>query len=237
MFSKTQLMVMIVGAAALGCDLSSKRKDACSVQGDCLDGFSCVNHVCSDSAGGPDGGDGGDGGATDPNLPKDASTDEYGVVESFVTQTAGLVVSGEDTQLGASAVAGNLGCALVGSESASPGGDATAVYVKVRRGETGDRRCPDGTYAILNDPSACAGVFGGRLPQCGVYKQRNASGVQIAQRLAIGGFVTVHDVDQGGTSHTCNVELSLAFAGGASIQSSYNFSYSPLGTSESFCVH
>lgn len=235
MYSKTQLMVMVVGAVTLGCDLSSKRKDACSVQGDCLDGFSCVNHVCSDGAGGPDGGQGDD--AMDPNLPKDASTDEYGVVESFATQTAGLVVSGDDTQLGASAVAGNLGCALVGSESASPGADATAVYVKVRRGETGDRRCPDGIYAILNDPSACAGVFGGRLPQCGVYKRWNASGVQIAQRLAIGGVVTVHDVDQGGTSHTCNVELSLAFAGEVSIQSSYSFDYSPLGTSASFCVH
>jgi hypothetical protein len=229
MFSKTQLLVMVAGAAALGCDLTDKRKDACSAAGDCLDGFSCVNHVCS----GPDGGD---GGAMDPGTPRDAATDQYGVVEPFAPQTTGLV-AGDATLLGVSAVAGNLGCALVGSETASPGGPATVVYVKVRHGVTRDRRCPDGTYSILNDPGQCSDVFGGRAAQCGVYKQWDASGAQIAQRLAIGGFVTVQDLDHGGSSHTCSVELSLAFDGGASIQSAFSFDYSPLGAGETFCLH
>jgi hypothetical protein len=238
MFSKSQLLVMATGAAVLGCDLSDKHKDSCSVQGDCLDGFSCVNHVCSTPGSGPGGGPDGvpDGGAMDPNLPGDAATDQFGVVEPFAAQTTGLV-AGDNTLLGSSAVAGNLGCALVGSETASPGGPAAVVYVNVRHGATSDRRCPDGTYSILNDAVACSNVFGGRLAQCGIYKQWDASGALIAQRLAIGGFVTVQDLDHGGSAHTCSVELSLAFDGGGSIQSSYSFDYNSFGTSETFCVH
>ena len=241
MLSKTQLVVTLVGMFASGCGLNSARKDACSVAGDCLEGFTCVDHACSET-GGSDAGHGPDGGVSDgEDMPGSSDghrpDDEYGTVEPFTAQTAGLTATGDASLLGVTTAAGNLGCALVGDEASSPGGEAALVQAKLGRGESGDRRCPSGTYAILNDPRACSSVFGGRLPQCAVYKRWSASGAQVAQRLAIGGFVAVEDVGDSDASHTCNVELSLGFTGGASIHTSFSFVYNPFGTSEAFCVH
>jgi hypothetical protein len=242
MLSKTQLVVMLVAVAASGCDLNNAHKDACSVAGDCLEGFTCVDHACSETGdGGRDAGvdghaDGGDSpgpGSGDGN----SSNGEYGTVEPLTAQTSGLAVINDRALLGASAVAGNLGCALVGDESSSPGAEASLVQAVLARGESGDLRCPSGTVSILNDPSGCRSVFAGRLPQCAVYKRWSASGEQVAQRLATGGFVTVEDVADSDTAHTCNVELSLAFTGGASIHTSFSFVYNPFGASETFCVH
>jgi hypothetical protein len=238
MLSKTQLVVMLVGVAAFGCDLNSGRKDACSVAGDCLEGFTCVDHACSETGGGgSDAGGGADSGDLPGSGDGNSPNDDYGTVEPFTAQTAGLVATGEDSLLGAATAAGNLGCALIGDESSSPGAEAALVQAKVGRGESGDRRCPSGNYAILNDPRACSSVFGGRSSHCAVYKRWSASGAQVAQRLAIGGFVAVEDVADSDAVHTCNVELSLAFTGGASIHTSFSFAYNPFGASESFCVH
>jgi len=241
MLSKTQLVVTLVGMFASGCGLNSARKDACSVAGDCLEGFTCVDHACSET-GGSDAGHGPDGGVSDgEDMPGSSDghrpDDEYGTVEPLTAQSSGLLSTGEDTLMGAATAAGNLGCAIIGDESSSPGTEAALIQAKVGRGQPGDRRCPSGNYAILNNPQACASVFGGRGSQCAVYKRWNASGAQVAQRLAIGGFVAVEDVADSEASHTCNVELSLAFTGGTSIDTSFSFTYGPFGSTESFCVH
>jgi hypothetical protein len=167
----------------------------------------------------------------------DASPHQYGTIEPITPHSTGLAVANYDTLLGTTGVSGNLGCALLGDESSAPGGEASLVYAKVNR-EGSDRRCPDGTFAIQNDPNACQlDVYSQLRPGCAVYKRWDASGALVALRLAIGGYVTVQNRDRDGSNHECSVELSVSFAGGTLIQSSFRFAYNVFESYESFCLH
>ncbi len=235
MFSKTGFAVLVMGAVTVGCSLNSDRKDACSVPGDCLDGFACVNHRC-EAGSQTDAGDRPDGSGPDNGGSPDAPSQEYGDVAPLTAHSSGIA-AGELTLLGTTAVAGSLGCALVGDEAGAPGGEAALVHAKVRA-ENGDRRCPDGIYAIRNDPDECSPRPGrGLAAQCAMYRRWNTSGTLVAQRLAIGGAVTIRDIELGAMAHRCEVELSFSFAGGTSIQSSFSVDFNPFAPAESFCAH
>lgn len=246
MFSKTRFIVMAIATVMGGCGVNNERKDACTAAIDCLDGFTCVNRVCvrpgeGPDAGGPGGGGDGDGpsdGDPDPGNMNPGTGAQFGDVEPLAPLTTGLA-SPDDivgTLLGAASTGGNFGCALIGDEASSPGGLATLVQAKIRSDLGGDARCPAGTYAILNDPVYCAGTFVGRGPQCAVYKRWDASGALVAQRLAIGGFVSVEDVARSEAAHTCTVEATLVFSG-RSIDLSFSFDFNPFAPDDTFCVH
>jgi hypothetical protein len=126
---------------------------------------------------------------------------------------------------------------VIRDESASPGTATSLVYAKIRKGETGDTRCPRGTYSIVNDPMNCSVVLNGLFPGCVLYKQWDASGTQITNRLGIGGYVTVDDVTNSDMNHSCNIDLSATFAGGITIKSTFSFTYNPYGSDSSFCTH
>src|SRR6476660_4805180 len=99
---------------------------------------------------------------------------EYGTVEPITSASHGLVAADYEALLGTTASAGSLGCAVIRDESASPGTATSLVYAKIRKGETGDTRCPRGTYSIVNDPMNCSVVLNGLFPGCVLYKQWDA---------------------------------------------------------------
>jgi hypothetical protein len=139
-----------------------------------------------------------------------------------------------ETLVGVTTAAGNLGCALVGSESAAPGVASSLVYAKLQG--NGDARCPWGRSPITSNPS-CNVAFGELPPGCALYKEWDASGAQIANVLAIGGYVTVDDVAHTDMDHGCNVTLSATFPGGVTITSTFSFDYNPYDSTSSFCTH
>jgi hypothetical protein len=232
MFSKTHFILLLLSAVHAGCGLPDDRKTACSVQGDCLDGFACVNHVCTGMSGMPDAGGPSNGGG--PPEPMDW---ESGTIEPIAIQTSGLLsVNGNTSLLGITSLPDNLGCALVGSESATPGVAAAVLHVNVI--SSSDARCPAGTTGLRYDLPACnPHALGGPLTRCGVYQRWDASGHLVAERLALGGSVTARDVTVDASTHRCEVELIINFGGTTSIQHSFAFQFQPGAPTDTFCLH
>jgi hypothetical protein len=138
---------------------------------------------------------------------------------------------------GLTTASGNLGCAVVGDLSASPGAGAAVVYAKFSK-DSGDTRCPTGVYAIMNDPDGCGlSVFGELRPGCAVYKRWDGNGQQVAYQSAIGGYVSVENTYINDMTERCVTEVSIRFAGGVTIAKTYQFDYNPLAPASAFCVH
>jgi hypothetical protein len=208
---------VMAAVLAVGCGVDGDAKDSCNVQDDCLAGYVCQNQVC----------------VTDPG----EHGFEYGTVAPMTSASAGLAAGSPDTLLGATAAGGSLGCAVIHDESAAPGTATSLVYAKIRKGETGDDRCPRGTYSIVNDPTSCSAALNGLLPGCVLYKQWDGSGTQITNRLGIGGYITIDDVTNSDMSHSCHIDMSAAFTGGVTIKSTFSFDYNPYAPDSAFCTH
>jgi hypothetical protein len=219
MLSNTRLLITVT--VAMGCNIDDGTKNACNLQTDCLTGYSCVNNVCVGGNGSPDAPGG----------------KYYGTVEALTAQSEGVTAANYQTLVAVTNAASTLGCAVVGDLEASPGPNAAVVYTKVQA-ESGDSRCPNGVFAIVNDPSACTSTFPDELrPGCGLYKRWDASGTQAANQLATGGFVSITQTYLNDMAYRCNAELSVRFANGVTIAKSFTFDYNPLGPAESFCSH
>ena len=76
----------------------------------------------------------------------------------------------------------------------------------------------------------------GLRPGCAIYKRWDASGTQVANRRAIGGYVAIQNTPSGQDDQRCDVDLSLRFAGGVTIAKAFSFHYNPLAPAEAFCV-
>jgi hypothetical protein len=173
--------------------------------------------------------------AEDP--PADNPTGEYGTLAPIAVATTGLASTSEGTMVGATAIAGNSGCALVRDPAAAPGVEASVVYATLRQ-EGADKRCPGGDYGIHNDPMGCLPrAFPDIAPNCAVYKRWDATGKQVTLRTAIGGHVSVEHLAAGADRHTCNVELDLVFADGVSVTKAISFDFSPFSPDATFCIH
>lgn len=218
----TTLPLIALAALATGCDLDDNNKNACVTAADCLDGYQCVANVCS----------GGHQGGTDaPSGPY------FGTVEAMTPQTTGVAAANYQTLVGATSVLGTLGCAVVGDLQASPGASAAVVYAKIHA-DTGDTRCPTGTFAIVNDFDLCMQTFPDELhPGCAIYRRWDASGQQVANQLATGGYVQSEQVVLGEMEYRCDVQLSIQFAGGVAIGKAFSFTYNPFGPTEKFCTN
>lgn len=222
MLCKTSLFIFALAALAAGCNLDDDTKNACNSAADCLDGYQCVNSVCVG---------GGNTGVDAPSGPY------FGTVEAMTSQSAGLAAANYQTLVGATSALGTPGCALVGNLQASPGGAGAVVYAKVQA-ESGDARCPNGTFAIVNDPNACMQTFPDELrPGCALYKRWDASGQLVANQLATGGYVQVQQVYVSDMEYRCDVQLSIQFAGGVAIGKAFSFTYNPYGPTEKFCTN
>ncbi|HUS63406.1 MAG TPA: hypothetical protein VMZ28_02645 [Kofleriaceae bacterium] len=227
-----------------GCALDGDGKDSCVTQDDCVDGYTCVDRVCEGPPGGfGGGGDGGDDG--DDDGPGDGegggdwAVEEFGTVADISAATLGLTaVNDYDTLIALTSVDGGLGCALVGDEDAAPGGAAAMLSLKPDA-DGGDDRCPDGTYGLLDDVDDCGRIdpVTGLDVGCAVYRAWDASGEPSALRLATGGYVTITATPVSDEETSCDVELSVSFAGGVTIEDSFSFSYSPLAPDGAFCQH
>jgi hypothetical protein len=121
------------------------------------------------------------------------------------------------------------------SEDASPGAANALVYAKVHK-ESGDDRCPTGTFSIVDNPRAC-NVNIAVQAGCAIYKQWDSSGTQVTNRSALGGYVTIGEVIQPNMDVTCSVDMSATFDGGVTIRSTYSFLYNPAAESGPFCSH
>ena len=207
MFFKIGWVIAVLATA--GCRMGGDRDESCGRGDDCV------------------------------TLPPDAPTNgsEYGTVQPMTAATSGLASADYKSLLGATTAAGNLGCAVIQDEQSSPGASSSVVYAKIER-SSGDGRCPSGAYAIRNDPAYCGrDLYFGLYPGCAQYKQWDASGMQVASRLAIGGYVNVQDSPQTASWHICTIELSAAFAGGVTISKTFKFDYNPYGSEQAFCTH
>ena len=214
-------------AALAGCSLNSEQKISCQTQTDCLDGYACAGSICVAR---------GDGGVTLADAP--SSGDDYGVVQALAPATAGVSVVGDYyTLAGVSSTTGSLACAMLAHEDAAPGTETALAYAKVDKGEAGgDTRCPSGSFAIVDDPSCKVEPVTGLRPGCAIYKRWDASGTQVANRRAIGGYVAIQNTPSGQDDQRCDVDLSLRFAGGVTIAKAFSFHYNPLAPAEAFCV-
>ena len=232
----TNSMILITLALAAGCDLDDGTKNACQLQTDCLAGYQCINQMCVGT--GSNGGDAGTDGKTVVLVdapPTPGST--FGTVEPLTPASARLVAANYQTLTAVTTAAGTLGCAVVGDLQASPGPNTAVVYAKVQK-ESGDTRCPDGVFAIVNDPDLCRQDFTGELrPGCAMYKRWNASGQQVAYQLAIGGYVSIQNTYINSNTERCVSEMSIQFAGGVTVTKTFQFDYNPLAPTSAFCVH
>lgn len=231
MFPTTRWMIAVsAGLLAAGCDLHDGNKNACNVQADCLSGFMCTNQLCVAD---------GSGSGSDAGGILDVSSFEYGSVEPMTPATSGLRVIGFDALIGATAATGSLGCAIVQDQDASPGAATSMVHAIIASGQSGsaaDRRCPHGSHPVLDDAGNCS--FFSQYAGCAVYKKWDASGRQIANRLAIGGHVSVDQLPQSSTDYLCNIELNATFPGPVTIRSTLSYHYDPTDSfSETFCSH
>jgi hypothetical protein len=224
MLSKTHSMIAGL-VLAVGCHLEDDTKNACTLAEDCLPGYQCVNATCIG---------GGSNNTTSPDAPSGAY---YGTVEPLTAQSAGVTGSGNyETLVAVTTAPGTLGCAVVGDLQASPG-EAAVVYAKVS-GQTSDTRCPNGVFAIVNDPSACRQSWPDELRAgCAIYKRWDASGKQVAYQLATGGYVSLQQTYLNDQAYRCSAEVSIRFAGGATVSKSFTFDYNPLGSTSAFCKH
>jgi hypothetical protein len=221
MLSKNFVSMLAVAALAVGCNLDDDSKNSCNVEADCLTGYQCVNSTCV----------GGGGGVDAPS----SSGAYFGTVEAMAPVSAGIAsTDGYDTLAAATTVTGTLGCAVVGDLQASPGPGAVA-YAMVHA-SSGDRRCPNGTFAIVNDPNLCKQTFASELREgCGLYKRWDSSGNLVANQLAVGGYVSVQETYVTDMESRCNTEISIRFAGGITIAKTFSFSYNPLAPTSKFC--
>lgn len=229
MRSNTRYTLMLLVAVAGGCGLDDgESKTSCNVQADCLAGFACLDSTCvatgdDRNPGAPDGGSGGG--------------PLYGTVESLAPQSTGFAADNYESLVGATNAAGPLGCALVGDLAAAPGGAGAAVYAKIYS-EGGDRRCLEGTFAIKNDPAECTPSFSEQLRAgCALYRRWDTNGTQVANQLAIGGYVTVNETYVNDMSSRCDVDLSLRFAGNVTVAKTFQFTFNPLAPASAFCAH
>ena len=229
MLSKNRIVMFAGAALAVGCNLDDADgpKNSCNVQADCLAGYQCVNSVCV--------GGGTDGGVTLIDAPNNSKY--YGSVEPLAPQSAGMAAGNYETLVGVTTAAGNLGCAVVGDLEAAPGGGAAVVYAKVKP-ESGDYRCPVGVFAIMNDPSSCTSLSPGDLrPNCAIYKRWDTAGKQVANQLAIGGYVSVTETYISSMASRCSAELSINFAGSVTVTKTFTYDYNPLAPTSAFCQH
>jgi len=218
----SKLRFLITAMLAVGCKMDDGTKNACNLQTDCLDGYVCIDNTCvgGNNHGSPDAPGGGQ---------------YYGNVEAMTSQTAGLAAANYETLVAATTSLGTLGCAVVGDLQASPGAGAAVVYAKVQA-SSGDSRCPNGTFAIINDPARCKQTFPAELyPGCAIYKRWDATGKQAANQLATGGYVSVQQLYVNSMEYRCDTQLSIQFPGGVTIGKVFSFSYNPLGPAEKFC--
>ena len=219
-------------ALATGCSIHDDGgKDACNTQTDCLNGFICTNHTCVDPNGSNMGSSNGS-----PDAPGPPGS-QYGDVQPITAASNGLTAADYNALIGTTTASGGLGCAVIHDESAAPGTTASLVYAKIARGSTGDTRCPTGNHAVVDDPMACNNDFGGLLPGCVQYKRWDDAGKQIANRLAIGGYIAIQQTTISSMDYRCSVDLSASFVGGVTIHSTFSFDYNPYGPEESFCTH
>ena len=219
MFKLTITMCVL----AAGC-LSGGGKDACQTQADCVNGYVCSNQVCVAD----------DGTRTDH--PGGSDSKEFGDVQAMTSASEGLYAFDYKELIGTTTAGGPLGCSLVRDENASPGTAVALVYAKIMK-QGGDGRCPTGNYAVLNDPTLCIMTLNGLYPGCVQYKRWDATGTQVTNRLAIGGYVAVQDNVVSSSDHMCSVDMSATFAGGVTVRSSYSFAFNVYGPEESFCAH
>lgn len=220
MLSKLGLVLVIVG---IGVGCSDGIKDRCTTADDCLPGLHCDEGICAEESG---------------NNTESATG--FGTVAPVTPANAGVtrILSGNQSMVGLTSAVGPLGCALVADMQAAPGAPTAAVYAVVSESSSsGDPRCPNGLFALRNNPSGCR--VGGSvqiLPQCALYKQWDASGAVVAERLAIGGYVMGQRTEHSSTSATCNVDVSLTFEGGITVEKTFSFNYVPFGEDRSSCV-
>jgi hypothetical protein len=226
-----------------GCLLDGDGKDSCRTQADCLDGYTCIDQECSGGGGGGSGDDGGDDGS-DPGNDDGAgggggsgAQEQFGTVAALAAASLGLAsVNDYQTVVSLTTAGGGLGCAMVGDEDASPGTAAAMLSVKPDAAD-GDDRCPEGTFGILDDEDICGYLSVSGLHEgCAAYRAWDASGEPSAFRLATGGYVTI-TATPAGDQVTCDVELSVSFAGGPTIADAFSFEYDPLAPDGAFCTH
>jgi hypothetical protein len=215
---------VIALALAGGCVLSDDDgvKNACQSQADCLPDYQCIDNVCTTDDGG--------GGSNTPGM-------YYGTVEPMAPASAGLSAENYETLAALTTASGGLGGAVVGDVAGSPGANAAVVYARVAK-DSGDARCPAGSYAIVNDPDLCHQSFPADLhASCAIYRRWDASGQQSATRLATGGYVTIQNATVSQMVTRCNVDMSIQFAGGVTISRTFQFEYDPFAPASAFCAH
>jgi hypothetical protein len=169
--------------------------------------------------------------------PEDAngepSTVERGKFQSFQPQT--LAYGRVDGELGLAIVSepGSLGCALGSDEKGAPGGSASLVLVRLPTSDV-DHVCPEGTYALRNDPDFCGRDHGAGLPAgCGVFRSWNDDGEQTAELFANGGAVALRWADG-----KCSVDLTVTFKGGHRIQDDVSLTLDEgAATGDAVCFH
>ena len=220
---KTLSNLLLLMAAGAGCGLPDDGpKSSCQLQTDCLEGYYCFEGMCR----------------TNNNTSPDAPNGPlYGTVQQLAPQSTGVAAENYRTLVGATNAAGTLGCAVVGDLESSPGADVAVAYAQVSA-DSGDTRCPTGVFAIMDNPNACTPSYSGELdPGCGLYRRWDASGKQVANQLAIGGYVSMSQSVSSSTTYRCSGELSLRFAGGVTIAKTFGFDYNPGSPSSASCVH
>jgi hypothetical protein len=227
------MIVMFSAALCGGCTLNADPKNACVVQDDCLSGFVCQSGTCV-----ADDSNTNDNGGVDGNDDEPAP-DAYGFgkIESIEPHSAGSTDGSWSTRLAVTSAPGSLGCALLKSESASPG--VAAAVLEARISVDADRDpCPVGVHAIRNDPARCS--YTEEHPSldtgCAGYQRWDAAGVRVTMRKAIGGYVHVAQSPVGNGVYACNVELSLHFAGGISFENKLTFEYEPFALESEYCA-
>jgi hypothetical protein len=222
-----RIPITLLLTALAGCTLDGQQKTACNGPSDCLDGYACAVGQCVRQP---------DGGVT--LVDASQAGGDFGEVQALAPATAGVTAFPDSyTLAGVTTATGGLGCAMLADEGAAPGTDTAVAYAKIDKGESGDTRCPAGSYAIMNDPSYCASdPFTGVRPGCAVYRRWDTAGTKVANRRAIGGYVTIQNTFVSTSDQRCDVDFSLRFAGGVTIGKTFSFHYNPLAPAEAFCV-
>jgi hypothetical protein len=167
-----------------------------------------------------------------------------GQAQPFDAVTAGaLSFSNNYQQYGVSltTMGGTDGCALVGAQDAAPGTKAARVVLHVQP-KGSDKYCPDGIYAITNDPDGCAISWGGSNglpPGCAMYERWNAQGEVEARVPGVGGSMSVKATEDTtvGTGHWfCHVELTVRLRGGVSVSDTFDYDYYTQADENTFCA-
>ncbi|MGE3546851.1 MAG: hypothetical protein AB7L28_23195 [Kofleriaceae bacterium] len=217
----TQAFIFVLAGVGLGAGcLGGETKDRCTAAEDCLEGLTCAEGVCKE--------------ATNNNGTY------FGTVEPIAAESAGVTPAEGGSMIVATSTAGPLGCAIVGDAEASPAMASSAVYVLLAPTVSShDVRCPSGVFAIKNDPPNCTYPYTSLKirSECALYKQWNAAGAQVTNRLAIGGYVKSTPVVNPDDTITCTIDMGLTFEGGITIKKAFTFDYAQNGgTASVYCV-